>query len=47
MWPIAEQRTMASRLKATVVELAESGHSPAVDDPDAVVKAIASLQGLG
>ena len=41
VWPIAEQRHMASRLKATVVELPRAGHSPAVDDPIAVTGAIA------
>ena len=41
VWPIDEQRAMAARLRATVVELPASGHSPAVDDPAAVVDAIA------
>jgi pimeloyl-ACP methyl ester carboxylesterase len=41
VWPIAEQRTMASRLEATIVELPQAGHSPAVDDPAAVAGAIA------
>ncbi len=47
VWPLEEQRAMASRLDAAVVELPASGHSPAVDDPAAVVRAIASLQCFG
>ena len=44
VWPVDEQRAMAGRLRATVVELPTAGHSPAVDDPEAVADAIASLQ---
>jgi pimeloyl-ACP methyl ester carboxylesterase len=42
-WPVAEQRAMAERLGARLVELPEAGHSPAVDDPEATADAIASL----
>ncbi len=42
-WPPAEQRVMAERLGATLVELPGVGHSPAVDAPDAVADAIAAL----
>ena len=38
-----EQRAMAERLGARLVELPEAGHSPAVDDPEATADAIASL----
>lgn len=43
VWPIEEQRDLAGRLSAQVVSLPGAGHSPAVDDPDAVADAIASL----
>ena len=42
-WPPAEQRAMAQRLEATLLELPDVGHSPAVDAPDAVAEAIAAL----
>ncbi|MCZ3389367.1 MAG: alpha/beta hydrolase [Actinomycetia bacterium] len=42
-WPPDEQRAMAERLGATLVELPNVGHSPAVDSPDAVAEAIAAL----
>jgi pimeloyl-ACP methyl ester carboxylesterase len=42
VWPLDEQLDMAHRLNATVVELPEAGHSPAVDAPDAVADVIAS-----
>lgn len=42
-WPPAEQRVMAQRLKATLLELTGVGHSPAVDDPVAVAEAVAAL----
>jgi pimeloyl-ACP methyl ester carboxylesterase len=43
VWPIDQQREMASRLGAAVTELPDAGHSPAVDAPDAVADAIVSL----
>lgn len=43
VWPLGQQRDLAERLGARVVELAEAGHSPAVDDPTATADAIASL----
>lgn len=43
VWPVEQQRDMAARLGADLVELADVGHSPAVDAPDAVADAIASL----
>jgi pimeloyl-ACP methyl ester carboxylesterase len=42
-WPPAEQLQMAERLEARLVELPDVGHSPAVDAPDAVARAIAEL----
>lgn len=42
-WPIDEQRAMAERLGARVVELPDAGHSPAVDAPGATADAIAAL----
>jgi pimeloyl-ACP methyl ester carboxylesterase len=42
-WPVSEQRAMAERLGASLVELPEAGHSPAVDDPETTAAAIASL----
>ena len=42
VWPAEQQRDMAARLDADLVELPEVGHSPAVDVPDAVADAIAS-----
>ncbi|MEO8107403.1 MAG: alpha/beta hydrolase [Actinomycetes bacterium] len=42
-WPPNEQRQMAKRLDATLVELPGVGHSPAVDAPDAVADAVAQL----
>ena len=42
-WPPAEQRVMAQRLEATLLELPDVGHSPAVDAPDAVAEAITAL----
>jgi pimeloyl-ACP methyl ester carboxylesterase len=42
-WPVPEQRAMAQRLGARLVELPEARHSPAVDDPEATADAIASL----
>jgi pimeloyl-ACP methyl ester carboxylesterase len=42
-WPPAEQRQMAERLEARLVELPDVGHSPAVDAPEAVADAIAAL----
>lgn len=43
VWPPDEQRSMAERLDATLVELPGVGHSPAVDSPDAVADAVAGL----
>ena len=43
VWPLDEQRQMASRLGATVVSLPSVGHSPAVDAPEEVANAIAAL----
>jgi pimeloyl-ACP methyl ester carboxylesterase len=42
-WPPDDQRAMAQRLGATLVELAGVGHSPAVEAPDAVAEAIRRL----
>ncbi|HEX5016968.1 MAG TPA: alpha/beta hydrolase [Actinomycetes bacterium] len=42
-WPVEEQHDMAKRLDATVVALPATGHSPAVEDPESVADAIASL----
>ncbi|MFL6070888.1 MAG: alpha/beta fold hydrolase [Actinomycetes bacterium] len=43
VWPLEEQRHMASRLGATVVSLPAVGHSPAVEAPEEVANAIAAL----
>ncbi len=43
VWPLVEQREMASRLGATVVSLPAVGHSPAVEAPEKVADAIAAL----
>jgi pimeloyl-ACP methyl ester carboxylesterase len=43
VWPLTEQRGMAATLGATLVEIREAGHSPAVDAPDAVADAVAAL----
>ena len=45
-WPPDEQRRMAERLDATLLELPDVGHSPAVDAPDAVADAVAGLMPL-
>ena len=45
VWPLDQQRDMASRLGADLVELTDVGHSPAVDAPLAVADAIVSLVG--
>ena len=42
-WPPDEQRLMAQRLAATLLELPDVGHSPAVDAPEEVAEAIAAL----
>lgn len=42
-WPPHEQRVMAQRLGATLVELPGVGHSPAVAAPEPVASAIAAL----
>jgi pimeloyl-ACP methyl ester carboxylesterase len=42
-WSPAEQREMAQRLGAKYIEFAAAGHSPAVDDPDAVAAALVSF----
>ena len=42
-WPPSDQRHMAKRLGATLLELPGVGHSPAVDAPDAVADAVAAL----
>lgn len=42
-WPPAEQRAMAERLGASLVELSGVGHSPAVEAPGAVAEAVARL----
>ncbi len=41
VWPLALQQQMAARLHAPYRQLAGSGHSPAVDDPEATAAAIA------
>lgn len=46
-WPPDEQRKMAERLAATLVELPGVGHSPAVEAPDAVADAVAALVSAG
>jgi pimeloyl-ACP methyl ester carboxylesterase len=43
VWPLDQQHEMAARLGATVVLLPAAGHSPAVDAPNDVATAIASL----
>jgi pimeloyl-ACP methyl ester carboxylesterase len=43
VWPLDQQRAMAEQLGAALVELPESGHSPVVDDPQAVAAAVSSL----
>ncbi len=45
-WPPGDQRLMADRLGATLVELPDVGHSPAVQAPDATAAAIAALYAL-
>jgi pimeloyl-ACP methyl ester carboxylesterase len=47
VWPLREQRDMAGRLGARVVQLSSAGHSPVIDEPEAVADAIASLQCFG
>lgn len=42
-WPPDQQRLMAERLAATLVELPDVGHSPAAEAPEAVAAAIAGL----
>jgi pimeloyl-ACP methyl ester carboxylesterase len=39
-WPPEEQRQMAERLGAPYVTFPGAGHSPAVDDPDAVAQSL-------
>ncbi len=45
VWPTDQQREMADRLRAKVTALPAAGHSPAIDDPDAVADTIAELFG--
>ena len=47
VWPLDEQREVARQLDATLVELPDAGHSPAVDSPSQVADAIALLQCFG
>lgn len=42
-WPPEDQRQMAKRLDATLVELPGVGHSPAIEAPEAVADAVAGL----
>ncbi len=42
-WPPKDQRAMAERLGARLVELPDVGHSPAVDAPEAVADAVSAL----
>jgi pimeloyl-ACP methyl ester carboxylesterase len=43
VWPVEQQREMAGRMGAELVEFPGAGHSPAVDEPEGVAEAIASL----
>ena len=41
VWPVAEQRTRAERLRAPFSMIADAGHSPAVDQPEATAMTLA------
>lgn len=43
VWPPNDQRGMAERLGAALVELPDVGHSPAVEAPDLLADAIAAM----
>jgi pimeloyl-ACP methyl ester carboxylesterase len=43
VWPPAVQRQMAARLDADLVVLADGGHSPAAECPEATVEALVSF----